>query len=801
MRTLIDYAPFAETFSIHHWETGRWPANWVSCPEAEAPPLVTAYRLAFDMAEEQTVRVHVTSDERYELFLDGERIGRGSERGDPNNWFFETYDLALTSGPHRLVARVWSLGVKAPFAQMSVRPGFLLAAEGAYQDTLSTGKAPWETKKLGGYEYLSPRFAFGVGWNVKIHGADFDWDFELGEGDRWQPVRVGEPAQCGKHDNEYSDRSHHLRPAILPAMMEEPRQTGMVRFSTEVHTDQTESIQINEEDHDEAIAEIWAPLLTGEDTLTIPANVTQRVIIDLREYYCAYPELTVSSGAGSRIRIHWAEALMGYPVRKVEYGDCGGKGNRNEVFGRYFIGLGDVFLPDGGAHRTFDTLWWQAGRYIEFLVETGSSPLTLEHFSLRETRYPMELESDFIFSDNRMALPIPIMVRGLQMCSHETYMDCPYYEQLMYVGDTRLEVLATYAITSDDRLPRKAVRIYDSSRIATLGLTQSRYPCRTTQFIPPFSLWWTAMVHDYALWRDDEIFVRDRMPGVRSVLDTFWNHLNPEGLLIPPEGLQFTDWVPGWRMGIPAAADPEGVSALLNWHFVLVLTLNAQLESWLGETLLAQRSLDRAKTLAAKLDEVFWDDDRKLCAEDPDRKHPYTEHTQCLAILSGLLGEQRESEITQAMLDAKNLEQTTIYFSHYLFEVLAKRGEIATFMDRLKLWFDLEPNGFKTTFEQPGDTRSDCHGWGAHPLYHYYATVLGVRPAEMGFKSVRIRPQLGPLEFASGKLVHPQGVIEVDFRQKNGRVIGSVTLPEGVTGELCINGTVSALKPGKQAID
>ena len=37
------------------------------------------------------------------------------------------------------------------------------------------------------------------------------------------------------------------------------------------------------------------------------------------------------------------------------------------------------------------------------------------------------------------------------MCAHETYMDCPYYEQMMYVGDTRLEVLTTYAISRDDR--------------------------------------------------------------------------------------------------------------------------------------------------------------------------------------------------------------------------------------------------------------------------------------------------------------------------------------------------------------
>ena len=63
----------------------------------------------------------------------------------------------------------------------------------------------------------------------------------------------------------------------------------------------------------------------------------------------------------------------------------------------------------------------------------------IESFKLRETRYPMEMESKFESSDARIASFMPIALRGLQMCSHETYLDCPYYEQLQYSGDRRLE--------------------------------------------------------------------------------------------------------------------------------------------------------------------------------------------------------------------------------------------------------------------------------------------------------------------------------------------------------------------------
>lgn len=65
---------------------------------------------------------------------------------------------------------------------------------------------------------------------------------------------------------------------------------------------------------------------------------------------------------------------------------------------------------------------------------------------------------------------------------------------------------------------------------------------------------------------------------------------------------------------------------------------------------------------------------------------------------------------------------------------------------RLENWFDLPSQGFKTTPEQPEPTRSDCHAWGAHPLFHFYASILGIRPAAPGFSRVEIAPQLGQLQ-------------------------------------------------------
>jgi len=109
---------------------GQWPAHWIATPGFEGPSFVCAYRLKFEIKEQARIRIHVSADQRYELFLDGHRLGRGPERGDPFHWCYESYDLNLKPGRHLLVSRVWTLAPgSAPNAQLTVQHGFLLAAE------------------------------------------------------------------------------------------------------------------------------------------------------------------------------------------------------------------------------------------------------------------------------------------------------------------------------------------------------------------------------------------------------------------------------------------------------------------------------------------------------------------------------------------------------------------------------------------------------------------------------------------------------------------------------------------------
>lgn len=766
---------------------------WITPQQPRPLPDVTAYRLQCDLPQDAIIRVHVSADERYLFYVDRQVIGRGPERGSDRAWFYESYDLTLTAGPHTLVALVWQLGEIAPGAQVGLAGGFLLEAEGDHGALLSTKSGDWKCKPVVGLTFAMPAGGRRMAWFVEpiqtTDGAAYPWGIERGEGEDWQAVNVR------REDAAFAFglyATHPLRPAMLPSQLADQRQMGRVRFVSAKAWEDPQNVAVDAADALPAEVAGWQALVDGAQPLVIPAHSHRQVILDLEEYFCAYPQVQLSGGRGSRIVVGWAEAL---------HLDAAGheKGQRDGVEGRTLFALcQDVILPDGSAHRHYEPLWWRSGRYIALLIETGDEPLTLERLGLLETRYPLEMESRFGSSDARLDAITPIALRGLQMCAHETYMDCPYYEQLMYVGDTRLEALTTYAISSDDRLPRKAITLYGLSRLPD-GMIQARYPSRNIQVIPPFSLWWIGMVYDYALWRGDRAFVAELLPGVRAVLDGFLTQINRENLLQAPDGWNFTDWTNEWRLGVPPDGF-RGCSGPLNWHLIYTLGLAAQIEAWVGEEFSAQRWQQWRSKLVEAANTAFRNEERGLFADDLAHAE-FSEHTQCLALLSDVLeGAQRE-RTAHSLLTAPSLTPTTIYFSHYLFETYRLLGQPAALFERLGLWFDLAAQGFKTTPEQPEPSRSDCHGWGAHPLYHFFATMLGIRPTAFGFDEVEIAPMPGHLTHLSGEMVHPRGRITADLHFDGEHVRGTVSLPDGLHGTFRYGDKTVDLQPGAQSIE
>jgi hypothetical protein len=763
--------------------------------------------------------VRVSGDQRYILFVNGYEVSRGPARGDITHWRYEKIDIRayLKSGQNVIAAVVWNFGELSPVAQMSAKTGFILELLNPFSGTrgltdskhwellyprlkegINTGPS-WEVFHNQAYkpevatELIKKTYAV-VGPGDNVDGSKYPWGWETDEDFSTRTQWVLAKAE-GK-GNGYgvgTSGSRFLIKNELPKMRSIHHPWGIIRKSKGANY-QIEGAYLS--------------------TFSVPPNSTASILVESDEMLNAYPQLTTSRGKGSRIQVMYQEALVD---------SLGRKGDRSEIEGKTMLGHRDVYHPKGEEYETFEPLWYRAFRYIQLDISTGEDTLFVGGLKARGTSYPFEEKAKISVAKedgNWINEVWKVGWNTAKLCAHETYMDCPYYEQLQYVGDTRIQALISLYVSGDDRLMRRAIRDFDQSR-QYFGLTQSRYPSKDLQVIPPYSLFWNAMVYDYALLRNDPSFVKEMLPGMRGVLEWYNARINSNGLLERTDWWNFVDWTKEWpwdnarREGGVPSQDEDGNSLLLTLQYAYALRLSEQVFSWQfdeeNQAPISYESRAFAKTLRERRMTIL-DTIKSLRNKEtglfPDLRggSEYSQHTQIMAVLAGLdtpsfLSYEEAQKLIERTLDRDDLIQATFYYKFYLFEAMQAVGLGDRYLDELQPWRDMLALNLKTFAEKPEETRSDCHAWSASPNYHLLSLVAGVRPASPAFHEVIIQPALGDLREFSATVAHHNGLIEVEYSRvgENG-LTASVKLPENVMGVLRWKGKDELLTPGEQKV-
>ncbi len=741
------------------------------------------------------LKFDISADERFTLYLDGKAVARGPHRGLVEHWYYQSYEIKdLTPGEHVLEAVTWQLGVHAPLAQLSHRGGFILKAEGVYDAKLTTGKGAWEVAQLVNTRMTDrgTSATFGAGSQCEVTGTGFPC--ELPDAKAWVKARpVRGPVRAG----EYGGRTKGwmLFPTGRPDQMYDVKRPGAFKAA------RAGGATNNVYAADDAASPFVKPFnaaLKGE-TITIPPNTDIRLVWDLDDYYCAYPELKVSGGRDAVVKWGWTESL-----RAVAQKGVGAKGNRDAFAGKCASQqFCDTFRCDGRADGFFTAPWWRCGRWCELQVKTAGEPLTITHLAIGETRYPLTVEGGFACDDPTIPSVAKVSRRAMEMCMHEMLFDCPYYEQQMYPGDTRIQLLVLNALTRDPRMTRFAMSVYDYDRRDN-GMVGMNFPTRGTQESCTYTMCWVMMFKDYLMWHDDADFLKARMPGVRNALMGLALYENADGLLENLPGWSFMDWVDGagaFKTGVSPNGRPgEGVSALNNLQYLLALQSAAAVDAALGEDFLAAHWRTKAEKLGQALVAACWDAGRGALADRP-QKDRFSEHAQCMAILGDILTPAQRASALSALEKGEGLSPTSSYFAYYLFETYAKCGRADLIRTRFSYWRDYVAWGARTAFEtQRQESRSDCHAWSACPIYFFQSAFAGVKPVAPFFRKVRVAPQPAGLKRIQAKTPHPKGFVETDLTFDGDKVAGTVKLPDGVTGIFVWKGREIPLKPGANAI-
>ena len=755
-----------------------WTANWISHPTAPLrEPGVFHFRkiVSLEIRPERFI-VHVSADNRFILFVNGHRVGEGPARSDLHHWNYETFDLApfLAAGRNVIAANVWEFGIYAPLAQFTDRLAFLMEGNSKAESIVNTDKS-WDVEQESGH--TATRAMSDGMWNYyaggpgeRIDGTLYDWNWMDASTDSGHWVKAGFAIREsiypeGSRPLTVGDSNWWVEPNPLPPMEYSEVPSGRVVRSS----------------------------LPGETAFpssaaVVPANSDVALLIDAGVVLSGYPQLVVSGGKGSRIRAVYTEAL--YDRKQL-------RSNRNEVGDLVALGVTDEFLPDGGENRAFVPLWWRTWRYVELRIHTGDAPLTLVGFHTFYSAFPFAEKGTFAASDPQLAKIREISWRTARVDAHETYMDTAYWEQLQYIGDTRIQALISYAVAGDDRLARQALIAFDRSRIPE-GITQSRYPSSQLQLIPPFSLLYIDMLHDYWMYRTDSNFVRQLLPGTHSVIEWFERHQRSDGFLGQMPYWNFVDTPAGNEKFPPM--DEDGRSSILTLYFVRALQDAAEMEQSLGDHTLAEKYRREAHDAAATVYTQCWSSERGLLADTP-AKTSFSQHANILAVIADAIPRKEQSAVMKNAMQAPGLAQASYFFQFYLTRALDHAGLGDLYLTTLGPWRHMIDEGLTTTPEYPDPSRSDTHAWSAHPAYDLATMVAGIRPGSPGFATIVIEPHLGDLEWVEASMPHPSGMIRTSFHREKDRVKADIELPSGSKGELIWKDKKYELHGGKQEVN
>jgi alpha-L-rhamnosidase len=764
----------------------EWPASWITCAGAEPRgPGVYHFRksLSLDAAPARFV-IRVSADNRFLLFVNGARVGDGPARGDLDHWRFETFDIAplLHKGDNILAAAVWNCGALAPAAQMSDQTGFLVQGDTLAESSANTDKS-WQAEEEKGQGFLPinpadvPNY-YAASPGEVLDAAHYDWGWQTSAAPWAAAITVGtgEPGRYPKA-TPYGSGS------------------GINRWF--LVADPLPPMEYSETEMGKIVRVEGMGGVAGLP-MQIPAHAKVSILFDRGAMTTGYPELVVSQGKGSTVRLTYAEALVDAK---------GHKGNRNEIEGRHIIGLRDTFLPDGGAGRAWSPLWWRAWRYLQVDVEAGDEAVSIDSLGARYSGYPFKEQGTFEASDPVLAKIFEVGARTARMNAHETYMDCPYWEQLQYIGDTRIQALISYTAFGDDRLAKQALDAYDNSRIAD-GLSQARYPSALNQIIPTFSLFWVGMLHDFWMYRPDAGALAGWVPHTRSVLGWYSQYVRADGLLGRMPWWDFGDWTKDFVFGVPPQ-DEDGGSALLSLYYVAALRDAADLESSLGNAAIAADYRRRADATGDSVQRLCWDDAHALLADTPAHTH-YSEQTNTMGVLTDVVPADRQGAVMRAVLahtpaapvpSPGEFSPASVYFRFYVARALDHAGLDDLYLDSLGPWRGMLDIGLSTFAETAEPTRSDDHAWSAHPDFDLLTLVAGIRPGSPGFATVLVAPHPGSLTSIKATLPHPLGDITAHYEKAAGGWAFDVTLPPGLTGTFHFEGRSEALAPGPNHLD
>jgi alpha-L-rhamnosidase len=782
------------------------------------------FRRRFDLpGPAATAQLTLTVDGRYQLFVNGGRLGRGPVRCDPHYQRTDTYDIGarVHTGANVIALLVHVYGIDTAWYQAvhgHWQPAF--GDGGVYCDgSVRCGDSVidvlsdehWRCLECAAWERDTPRANWGLGF-IEVHDArrmPERWTEPEFDDSAWDPVQVltvGGGAPDSMLGGLRIQPFPTLLPRTIPFLVESP--LAPLRIVSWYRVVPNPELPVDRRLYAETLQPLPAEMVHNADALLHPDGSATTVrttdgcdvsfLLDFGRIHSGYPFIELEARGGEIVDVAAAEGIPGEwdaaPPAEPRISKDGGHGAH--VF-RYIARPG---------RQRFERFEWTAVRYAQVTVRNAPHGVQIRHVGSTFTHYPAEPRGQFECSDPLLTRLWDIGRYTLQLCMHDGWEDCPGREQRQWLGDATVEFLVGQAAfgPSVNALNRQFLQHAAESQRPD-GLTQMYAPGdhhTNGMMIPDWTLQWILNAEQHLLYSDDVEAIEAVFPAIERALAWFERQIGPHDLVAELPYWHFHDW---------AALGRHGEAATLNAVLVGALRAGATLARALESQRAARRYEGLAERIGAALNARHWDADRRVYVDCVDpasgvRDRRVSQHANAALILWGIAPPERWPSMIEWITDpdrlvftaappivpsgapfdpAKNVVLANTFFSHFVYRALCRAGRFDLVLALMRERYGrMLARGATTLWESYDPTASLCHGFSATPVYQLSTEVLGVYPTAPGFTRFRLAPQLGDLQHARGVFPTIRGDIDVHWRRTAGHIDLDIGVPEGAEADL-----------------
>lgn len=410
-------------------------------------------------------------------------------------------------------------------------------------------------------------------------------------------------------------------------------------------------------------------------------------------------------------------------------------------------------------------------RFVYLQLETPNTEWRIKSVVGSFVYREMEYKGSFVCSDALLNRIYDTAAYTCHLNMQNLLWDGIKRDRLVWVGDSHPEMMTIRTLFGQVDMLDESLRF--ARKHAPLPAFMNT--------MPTYSLWWLLILHDYYMATGDKKFLNENKKYAMALARHMAGFIHEDG----------THDLPGYFLDWPTKDTPAAKPGV---HGLLILTMRAcaEMAEW-------YKDADGAAQFTACADAMA-----QHCPDCGSAKQSIA-----MQVLAGL----RDKKSTAKVLTSDGARGMSTFMSYYILKAMSEDNMAAalhvlreyyggmlrmgatTFWEDFHIeWLDnaapideIVPKGKADLHGDFGDfcyqgfRHSLCHGWSSGPVPFLAECVLGIHIAAPGCKTIRLKPDLGDLEWAKGTFPTPAGVLTVCCkRNADSSIAVTYDAPKGI---------------------